>query len=186
MLEVEAKYRTDAWDAIRATLAEWGTVADPPRVDADHYFNAPDRDLRETDEAVRLRRIGETNVLTYKGPRRDAETKTRPEVEVPLAPGNEAADAATRFLVGLRYRPVAVVTKRREVLRFRRAGWPFEACFDDLGALGRFVELEILADEADYESAKAALLATAAELGLIEQEKRSYLRMTVEAGEGSS
>ena len=181
MLEVEVKYRCDDWAAVRAKLAEWGAVADPPRVDADQYFDAPDRSLKQTDEAVRIRRIGESSFLTYKGPKLDATTKTRPEVEVPLRPGAAAAEAAVRFLTGLRYTPVAVVTKNRQVVRFRRAGFAFEACFDDLGRLGRFVELETLADESRFEPAKAALLATAAELGLVEQEKRSYLRMTLEA-----
>ena len=77
MLEVEVKYQTSDWERVRAALADWGAVADPPREDTDHYFNAPDRDFARTDEAVRLRRIGPANYLTYKGPKRDADTKTR-------------------------------------------------------------------------------------------------------------
>jgi adenylate cyclase class 2 len=40
-----------------------------------------------------------------------------------------------------------------------------------------FAELEIQAEEADYERAKSVILATAAELGLTEMERRSYLGM---------
>lgn len=179
MLEVEAKYRNDDWTAVVRTLTAWGAVPADPRVDADQYFNAPDRDFARTDEALRLRRIGPTNVLTYKGPKRDTATKTRTEIEVPLADGPEVADAAVRFLAGLGYRPVATVTKARRVYRFERHGFAIEASLDDAGPVGRFVELEIQADEARYEDAKAALLRTAAELGLTEQERRSYLEMNL-------
>ena len=68
-------------------LAAWGAVARPAREDTDHYFNAPDRDFAQTDEAFRLRRIGTGELLTYKGPKRDADTKTRTEVELRLADG---------------------------------------------------------------------------------------------------
>src|SRR5689334_3657260 len=76
MLEVEAKYRTPDWSQVVRTLIGWGAVAEEPREEEDQYFNAPDRDFRQTDEAVRLRRVGSANKLTYKGPKRDAATKT--------------------------------------------------------------------------------------------------------------
>ena len=177
MLEVEAKFRVSDSAAIRAMLTSWGATRTEVREDTDHYFNAPDRDFKTTDEAVRLRRIGDANYFTYKGPKRDTTTKTRTEIELPLAIGSAVAATAVRWLVNLGYRPVAVVTKAREVYQFQRSGFAFEACFDDVGAVGRFVELEIQAEEAQYEAAKTALLATAAELGLTEQERRSYLEM---------
>jgi len=177
MLEVEAKYRCDDWPAIVRTLTSWGAIGEEPRVEEDQYFNAPDRDFKQTDEALRLRRIGSANKLTYKGPKRDKATKTRPEVEVPLADGPDAAELAVRFLTGLGYRSVATVAKTRRVYRFDRHGFALEASLDDAGPIGRFVELEIQADEAQFEPAKAALLKTAAELGLTQQERRSYLAM---------
>lgn len=181
MLEVEAKYRAADWDAVRSVLRAWGAAADPARTDEDHYFNAPDRDFAQTGEAFRLRRIGDDNRFTYKGPRRETATKTRPEIELPVAPGREAAATAARLLTSLGYRPVAVVTKSREVFHLSRGGFAVEVCLDDAGPLGRFVEVEIQADEADFEAAKAVLLATAADLGLTEQEPRSYLRMLLES-----
>jgi adenylate cyclase class 2 len=180
MLEVEAKYRAADWDAVRARLAEWGAVLAETRKDADHYFNAPDRDFAKTDEAFRLRRIGAVNVLTYKGPKRDTDTKTRTEVELTIAPGADGATTAVNLLTGLGYRPVAVVTKARQVYRFARGGFDLEACLDDVGSVGRFVELEIQAEEERFEAAKAVLLAAAAELGLTEQERRSYLEMLLQ------
>ena len=77
MLEVEAKYRLPDPTAVESRLREWGAVLVADHAEADHYLNAPDRDFARTDEALRLRRIGEQNFLTYKGPRRDATSKTR-------------------------------------------------------------------------------------------------------------
>ncbi len=85
------------------------------------------------------------------------------------------------MLLALGMRPVVTVRKRRRVYKFSRHGFPVEACFDDVELVGPFVELEILAPEDRYEPAKAALLQTAADLGLTEKETRSYLGMTLEA-----
>ncbi len=181
MLEVEVKYRSTDRTLAVATLLDWGATLSQDRTDVDLYFQAPDRDLKATDEAFRLRRIGPKNCLTYKGPRRDAETKTRPEIEVALADGAETASAAEQLLAGLGYKPVATVRKKRRVYAFSRDGFDVEACFDSLEHVGEFVELEILAEEARYETAKAALLATAAELGLTEREPQSYLGLVLSA-----
>src|SRR6478752_7666215 len=82
MLEVEIRYRTHDRAGVIARLIEWGAVFAENRIDVDQYFNPPGRDLKTSDEAFRLRRIGDSSCLTYKGPRRDTETKTRTEIEV--------------------------------------------------------------------------------------------------------
>jgi adenylate cyclase class 2 len=181
MLEVEVRYRTADPGSVLARLAAWGATLAADRTDVDHYFNPPDRELKDSDEAFRLRRIGATNYLTHKGPRRDAETKTRTEIEIPLGDGDDVAADAERMLLALKFRHVVVVRKRRRVYRFTRGGFPVEACFDDVELVGPFVELEILATELHYEPAKATLLAAAAELGLTDIETRSYLGMVLEA-----
>jgi adenylate cyclase class 2 len=181
MLEVEVRYRTPNRDAVVARLRDWGATVAADRVDVDHYFNPPQRDLKESDESFRLRRIGETNCLTYKGPRRDAETKTRTEIEVPIADGAAAAADMERMLLALKYRPVVVVRKARRVYRLTRGGFGLEVCFDDVERVGSFIELEILAPEEEYERAKSVLLQTASDLGLTEKETRSYLGMVLDA-----
>ncbi|AMV23802.1 CYTH domain protein [Gemmata sp. SH-PL17] len=181
MLEVEVKYRNADRTAAVATLLNWGATLVQDRTDVDLYFQAPDRDLKASDEAFRLRRIGAKSCLTYKGPRRDTETKTRPEIEVPLGDGDATATDMERMLVSLGYRPVTTVRKKRRVYQFHRDGFDLEACFDSVDRVGEFVELEILAEESQYEAAKAVLLAAAAELGLSEKEPRSYLGLVLEA-----
>lgn len=181
MLEVEVRYRTADRANVIDRLVKWGATMAQDRVDVDHYFNAPDRNLKDTDEAFRLRRIGPANCLTYKGPKRDKETKTRIEIEIPLGDGDEVAADTEKLLLALRYKPVVVVRKKRQVYRLTRGGFPMEVCFDDVDRVGPFVELEILAPEDKYERAKAVLLQTAADLGLTEKETRSYLGMVLEA-----
>lgn len=181
MLEVEIRYRYANRMELIERLRQFGAILTQDRIDIDRYFNPPDRELKATDEAFRLRRVGRTNCLTYKGPKRDSETKTRTEIEVPLADGDEAAADMERLLLALGYRPIVVVRKQRQIYSFTRGGYQFEACFDDVENVGPFVELEIMAEEDHYESAKRVLLQTAIDLGLTEKETRSYLGMVLAA-----
>ncbi len=148
--------------------------------EADHYFNAPDRDFARTDEALRLRRIGSANRVTYKGPKRDAQTKTRTEIEVPLAKGDQAAEDFSRLLTHLGYRPVAVVRKQRRIFHLNRAGFALEVCLDEVDDVGRYAELEIVAPEEQLAAARDVVMALAAEWGLGPTERRSYLELLLE------
>lgn len=179
MLEIEAKYRVDDWQRIEARLAEVGARLLEEREERDLYFNAPHRDFARSDEAVRIRQVGESNWLTYKGPRTDAHTKTRREIEVPLAAGSAAFEAARNWLEVLGFRPVRQVHKKRRVYELERNSRRIHVSLDDVPGLGEFVELEILATEGDFPAAKAELLQLAAELQLTRQERRSYLEMVL-------
>jgi adenylate cyclase class 2 len=181
MLEVEVKYRNEDPPGLLARLAALDAERIDSRTEEDQYFNAPDRDLKQTDEAFRMRRIGSHNRFTYKGPKRDAETKTRREIELPLGDGDAVAADAVQLLVCLGYRPVAIVRKSRTVYRLIRGGFAVDVCLDDVEHVGSFVEVEIVAEEALFAGAKAAVLALAAELGLAELERRSYLGMFLAA-----
>lgn len=179
MLEVEMKFAVADLAVPERILLAWGARAESPREDVDQYFNSPDpnRDFAQTDEALRLRRIGPANLVTYKGPKRDTRTKTRLEIEVPLASGEQAAADFARLLQHLGYRPVAVVRKRRRIHHLERSGFLLEACLDEVDQLGRFVELEIQAPEERMAAAQAALQQVAQELGLTQSERRSYLEL---------
>ena len=175
MLEVEVKYRLPDPTAIETRLRAWGAVSVADHNEADHYLNAPDRDFARTDEALRLRRIGADNYLTYKGPRKDSTSKTRPEIEIPCPPGDAAAEAFLKLFGHLGYRPTAVVRKRRRIYEWTREGFTVHACLDDVDGVGRFIELEIVADDSRYEAARTTLLQIASELNLGPTETRSYL-----------
>jgi adenylate cyclase class 2 len=181
MLEIEMKFPGVDFDALQLRLAAWGAAADASLDEADHYFNAPDRDFAITDEALRVRRIGATNRVTYKGPKQGKAGKTRTEIEVPLAGGDAPADDFCRILLALRYRPVAVVRKQRRIYHLRRGGFALEVCLDEVEGLGRFAEVEIMAPEGELEAARHVLQETVVQLGLGREERRSYLELLLAA-----
>jgi adenylate cyclase class 2 len=180
MLEIEQKFAHADFAVIERRLGEWGVTASEEHAEADHYFNAPDRDFAKTDEAFRLRRVGPKNFLTYKGPKQTAAVKIRTELEVPLLDGDEIAAQFTQLLVHLGYRPVAVVKKHRRMYPLRRGGFQLTVCLDEVEVLGRFAEVEILAPEDQTDAARQVLQEVAAQLGLSDVERRSYLGMILQ------
>jgi adenylate cyclase class 2 len=182
MLEIEMKFPAPDFPRLEQILAAWGARADPPCPNADHYFNAPDRDFGVTDEALRLRRIGTANRVTYKGPKLATKAKIRTEIEVPLADGDKAAQDFIRLLTHLGYRPVAVVRKERRSYRLQRHGYALEVCLDEVEGLGRFAEIEILAPEDQLDQANVALQEVVKDLGLGASERRSYLELLLAKG----
>jgi adenylate cyclase class 2 len=182
MLEIEMKFPVGDFTVLEQRLGALGATPGATLDEEDHYFNAPDRDFARTDEALRIRRIGEANFVTYKGPKLDKQTKTRTEVEVPLAVGDAVAADFARLLTHLGYRSVALVRKRRRVYHLQRDRFALEATLDTVEGLGTFAEIEIVAPEADLDAARAVLLQTAQELGLGASERRSYLEMLLTKG----
>jgi pantoate--beta-alanine ligase len=181
MLEIEQKYRRVQHPALERRLQAGGATFAGEHVEADHYFNAPDRDFARTGEAFRLRRVGQANFLTFKSPKRQAAVKVRPELEIPLPDGDEAAAQHVELLTRLGYRPVAVVRKQRRHYSLKRDGLDVTVCLDAVDELGDFTEVEVLAPEDQAEAAQAALQAVAADLGLTEVEPRSYLALLLAA-----
>jgi adenylate cyclase class 2 len=182
--EVEVKYRSVDHDRLISALADRGADAEPAITHEDVYLNHPSRDFAVTNEAFRIRRIGEENRITYKGPRRSGPTKTREEIEIELTSGEQAFTELFRLFDCLGFRPVATIKKSRTPFRLTRDSWRIEVVLDRAEGLGDFVEIETLAaTETDLPAAQAAVLALASELGLTEVEPRSYLRMWLEANE---
>jgi adenylate cyclase class 2 len=184
-LEIEQKFRLDDPTAVAERLVRLGVVLQPPETQIDMYFVHPARDFRQTDEAFRLRQIGDENLLTYKGPKLDATTKTRHELEVPLLGGAIRAQYI-ELLAALGFHQAGEVRKTRRGAEIVRDGHTLHIAWDEVVGLGTYLELEIVADESKLASAKAALFALAAELNLITSERRSYLELiaAIEAKNG--
>jgi adenylate cyclase class 2 len=160
-------------------LADLGAKPHPPLEQTDLYFNHPARDFGETDEALRIRSVGNRHLVTYKGPIVDSQTKTRREIEIPLG-GDDAAERFGEILRLLGFRRVREVRKRRQPHQFTWQNRPFEIAMDDVAGLGHFVEIETQADEAGRAAAVAAILAFASQFHLGQPEKRSYLCLLLE------
>lgn len=179
--EVEQKFRAPSHEAVAARLGELGAASAPRLEQEDTYLSHPSRDFAATGEALRLRRVGAWNAITYKGPKREGPTKTREEVEVPFAEGADGLDRMRRVFEALGFRPVFVVRKVRTPYHLSYQGRPIEVALDAVDGLGTYVEVEAIADgERDLPAAQKAVTELAAALGLGAPEPRSYLRMALE------
>jgi len=183
--EVELKFRIADVSAIERRLATLGCPFASAEEQVDRYFAHPVRDFATTDEALRLRRVGDRVAITWKGPRVDATTKTRREIELPLAIPADGATAIARWtdlLEALGFRRVREVVKRRRTATVRRDGAEIEVALDLVTGLGDFVELEIRAAEDGVDAARRRIEALARELGCNAPERRSYLELLLAAG----
>ena len=185
--EIEIKYRLANFTLLEERLAERGARCESVSAQEDWYLSHPSRDFAVSHEALRLRRIDLENRITYKGPRHAGPTKTREELEISFAPGEQAFLDLKRLLENLGFRTVATVRKTRKAYHWSSLGVELEIVLDLAENLGHFAEIEALAEsEAALPAAQAAVLAAAQELGLTEVEPRSYLRMHLEANKPQS
>jgi len=190
--EVEQKFRVADPAAIEAKLVGLAARFRDPIEQVDRYFAHPCRDFVKTDEALRLRRVGDAVAVTWKGPRIDSAAKTRRELELGLAevpplPGGPRGGQATldrwsELLTALGFRPVRDVVKRRRPARVLWHGTEVEVDLDTVAGLGDFVELELLAAQGEVPLATTCIESLARELGCGEQERRSYLELLITAG----
>ena len=127
-------------------LAALGAGVSAAEEEVDLYFAHPQRDFAATDEALRLRQKGVQGYITYKGPKIDATTKTRREIELPLGEAAGAVAAWRGLLEVLGFRGVAEVRKSRRKALVSWQDRQVEVSLDVVEGLGTFVELELMAD----------------------------------------
>ena len=188
MYEVELKFRVDDLPAVEGRLTALGAHFAAPVEQADRYFAHPARDFAQTDEALRLRSVGDDVAITWKGPRLAGGGKTRREIELPLAtllPADSAGvsptlDRWTELLEALGFRRVREVVKRRRSARLAWQGAEVEVALDAVSGLGDYLELELLATVDEIPAAQARIAALAGEIGCGHPEPRSYLEMLLQ------
>lgn len=180
MLEVELKAALLPEQALALpnTLAKLHFVQQPAVQETDVYFNAPDRDFRKTDEALRLRTVltlpeGTAQTLvTYKGAKLDAKSSTRRELETAA----EDFETMRQLFCALGYKAVYTVKKTRRSFTCGAK----TVCLDSVDRLGDFMELEtVLPDGSDRETAVQELLALLDTLGVSREAltRKSYLEL---------
>lgn len=182
-IEVEMKFPLVRADELLAALDRRGVVLGEAETQVDAYYAHPQRDFAETDEALRVRSVGQRNWLTYKGPRLDPSTKTRSEIEVAIEAGQRGAADMGALLAALGFGVVGEVRKRRRLGNISQDGQVVEVTLDEVENLGTFVELELRVGPGQGEvvAARTALTALAEELGLGRGERRSYLELLLAA-----
>jgi len=180
--EVEQKYRIHDAAKVETALSRLGATFGEAETQRDQYYSHPSRDFTKTDEALRIRRAGDSSVITYKGPKVDKTTKTRQELEVPILDGSKAAEQHGRLLEALGFRPVLEVVKRRRPGSLSWDAWRVEIALDEIDRLGFFLELEIVTTEDKLDSARAAIESLSLELEVGLSERRSYLELLLSSG----
>lgn len=139
-VEIEAKIKVADLGVVRQRLQEVGAERVGEVMETNTFFDTEDRSLLAADRGLRLRQKrdlpsgAEKFFLTYKGPRRHGQLKSREEIEVMVADGARSA----ALLEALGYLRVLTFQKRRET-------WKLDECLielDDLPHLGVFVEVE--------------------------------------------
>ncbi|MDO5852163.1 MAG: class IV adenylate cyclase [Methanobacteriaceae archaeon] len=176
MLEVEIKAKIDNKDEILTKIDDElnaGYVCD--EIQHDIYFNAPDKDYRKTDEALRIRYTSCANndfkILTYKGSRLDKKTKTREEIEVNV----DNIKNMILILEKLGFKKSAEVDKNRVIFEYKE----FNIAVDSLKKIGDYMEIEsIVEDDVDIEEVQNNIFDLFNKLGITDGfEKRSYLEL---------
>jgi len=175
--EVEQKHRIEDVAALVAKLEQRGVTVGPPMRQIDRYFAHPSRDFAQTDEALRIRTVGGKSFITYKGPKIDSTTKTRRELELPIEETDPDGFQMGELLQVLGFRPEATVRKQRRIFHLQHVENEVEGALDEVDGVGTFVELEIQANDANLDEARATITTLATELSLGVTERRSYLEL---------
>lgn len=175
MLEVEVKAHAPDFKAVKDKLSQIGARKLKSEHQEDIYFNAPDRDFAQTDEALRIRKIpqkeGYETILTYKGAKLDDTSKTRQEIEVHVG----EVENTTSILKNLGFKPVKTLKKDRVIYLFGE----FIISLDTVYDLGNFVEIERdLKEGEDFQDSLDEIFKIYGQLGIKEGfERRSYLEL---------
>lgn len=177
LVEVELKFPVADIDELARRLSSLATEREISKEERDLYFAHPARDFSQTDEALRLRRSGVCNSITYKGPKIDAVSKTRYELDLPLLDGEDVFHQWCELLEKLGFRPVAEVIKRRRKIWTEWEGWRIEISLDQVENVGQYVEFEIVCEQERVSQARDALFRLAESLHLTHSERRSYLEL---------
>ncbi len=175
MIEVEVKAKIKSFDEMRKMLDEINAVKVKTEHQEDRYFNSPVRDFAQTDEALRIRETKSEEkhnlFITYKGPKIDAKSKTREEVEMEI----EDADKASKIFENLGFKEVRTVVKDREYYKYEN----YEISLDNVHGLDPYMEIEIsLEDNSDYSKAQESIFELFEKLGITDGfERTSYLEL---------
>ena len=142
--EIEIKLPVKNSQEVLDILKDIGFMVKKEIREEDIYFNSDYHNIKERDEALRIRKsrdcdIGEQKVqISFKGPKIDAVSMSRMELETEVQDG----ETMEKILTYLGFLPVASVCKVRKYLTYRE----MTACVDRVEGLGEFLELEVVAE----------------------------------------
>jgi adenylate cyclase class 2 len=186
-IEVEAKvYITneDEFAHLKSSLLSKNFKALIEHQETDYYYNSPVRDFRQTDEALRIRKIKVNEIqndkkleITWKGPKLDSKLKTREELTITIK--DTSISVLKHFLCVLGFLDILEVRKRRESFKKEDT----TVSLDRVDKLGLFMEVEILSTASKVKNASTKLVKLLCDLIPDYEERnirRSYLELLIE------
>ncbi|MCS3901543.1 class IV adenylate cyclase [Methanococcus voltae] len=191
MIEVEIKVSLENKDInkVISGLENLGFKKSGIKEQIDVYYNGIDRNFRETDEALRIRRsanlnddlsvIDENTYITYKGKKLDKISKTRVEHETEV----EDIDVMDNIFKSLGFKSVKPVRKVRKLLRKTIGATEeeyIEASIDSVDDVGQYLELEITVESLEQkDEALEKLFSVLETIGINKNnlELKSYLEL---------
>ena len=180
MFEVEQKYQVESADALIESLRSLGGTEGVTESHADTYFNHPSRDFAQSHEALRIRRLNDKPLITYKGPKLPGAIKARREMEWRLDPGDADGSQTETLLMALGFRLVETVRKIRRPFHLPGPWSDLEVVVDVVETLGTYAEIEaVVPDASQVDRAKNRIAELARHLVLDQAESRSYLSMVL-------
>lgn len=193
MIEVEVKLPVDSAERIMADLLKQGFIYKDTICQEDRYYDTAGQMIRGNGQALRLRSVGDGSCdsvgacnsccITFKGQKLDSVSMTRKELETPVGDMNVMHGILEEL--GFAVVPPVVRKVRKEFVLGAGAGgaaagvFEMHGCVDQVDGLGAFLELEIMAEEGERESALAAIEAVLEKLGysIEDSTTNSYLSM---------
>lgn len=163
-IEIEKKYRLDKKQRERvvARLKEVGAIFAGEAFEENFLHKGGD--LKEKSAVLRLRKIGDTTILTYKEKvREDLDIKHRIEYETKVSD----VDATEKIIQSLGFILNVIYEKRRKTWHFDEV----EVVLDEL-PFGLFMEIEGTPEAIDRAEKKLGV-------GDLEPESRGYPRLTI-------
>jgi adenylate cyclase class 2 len=136
-VETEVKIPVPLWTYAEASarFQRFGLNLSVPRVfESNWVFDTPSQTIRNSQMLLRLRRVDEQTILTWKGPPVPGPHKSRPELEVHL----DSFDTMRQILVHLGYQPNFRYDKYRTEFQSDSEG---TVTFDET-PIGNYLELE--------------------------------------------
>ena len=180
--EVEQKYSIERPDQLLNVLQQLGARFRNLEEHVDTYLAHPARDFRQSDEALRVRRMNSQACVTYKGPRQPGPVKSRQEIELKIDVAEW--EQWLQLLRNLGFRELPAIRKQRSNYGLILGDREFTVAIDEVDQLGCFAEVElIVSNVADLPTAREAVQALSERLGLYRLEPRSYLaQMLIKLG----
>jgi adenylate cyclase class 2 len=134
--ETEVKIRLQNKAAVLERIRAAGFRESVPRqFESNTLYDTSDRRLRNQQMLLRLRKVGDKSIVTWKGPGVPGPHKIRPELETPIG----SAEIMTQIFYQLGFEPVFRYEKYRT--EFARDRQPGVVTLDET-PIGDFLELE--------------------------------------------